>query len=127
MRAPHDLWARLTALVWLGFMVGALAVGAFGSDATRAWAVEDGPGCPFRTATGWKCAFCGMTHSTVALGHGDVRAAFAEHPLGPVVLALMIAACAAIVWGRSDALMRGRRPHLILAVVSLIWIVNLLG
>ncbi|MBK9037522.1 MAG: DUF2752 domain-containing protein [Myxococcales bacterium] len=108
-------------------MLGALAVGTFGSDALRARVVEDGPGCPFRTATSWKCAFCGMTHATVALGHGDVRAAFAEHPLAPAVLAAMIYLCGLIVLGRGDALVRGRRPQLILGAIAAIWIVNLVG
>lgn len=125
--ARHDGWARATAALWIAFMVTTLAIGAFGGDALRARLSEDGPGCPFRTATSIECAFCGMTHATVALGHGDFAAAFAFHPLAPLVLLGMIAACAAIVAGRSDALMTGRRPYWILATIGAIWIVNLLA
>lgn len=121
-----EFWARVTAGLWLAFMLAGLAVGAFGSDAQRAWVTEDGPGCPFRTATTIKCAFCGMTHATVALGHGDLDAALAYHPLSPLVLALMFYVCGAIVLGRG-AVARGRRPWLILGVIAAIWIVNLVG
>ncbi|MEZ4402892.1 MAG: DUF2752 domain-containing protein [Kofleriaceae bacterium] len=120
-----DLAARAAAALWIACMTAGLAVGAFGSAALRASVTSDGPGCPFRAATTLPCAFCGMTHATVALGHGDVREAFAYHPLAPVVLLLMFAVCGAIVVGRSPALTRGPRPYLILAVIAVIWIANL--
>jgi Protein of unknown function (DUF2752) len=122
----RDLWARGAAALWIGFMLGGLAVGAFGSAALRADLAEGGPGCPFRSATTIKCAFCGMTHATIALGHGDFGAAFDHHPLAPLVLLAMFAACGAIVVGRGDGLLAGARPYLMLAIIALIWIVNLI-
>jgi Protein of unknown function (DUF2752) len=107
-------------------MFGALAVGGFGSSALRARLAEDGPGCPFRRATTIKCAFCGLTHATIALGHGDLRAAFAFHPLAPVVLGFMIVACLAIATGRGALLSDGRRPYWILGGIATTWVVNLL-
>lgn len=124
--ARGELWQRLAAGAWLAMILGALAIGAFGTAEQRAWASEDGPGCPFRTATSLECAFCGMTHATIALGHGDLRAAFAYHPLAPIVLLLMIVACGAIVLGRGRWLGRGKAPAIVLAVIAAIWIANLI-
>lgn len=120
-----DLWARAAAAVWIGFMLGGLLVGAFGSESLRHDLSEDGPGCPFRRATSVKCAFCGMTHATVALGHGDVGAAFDYHPAAPFVLLFMFVACGLIVAGKGDALVRGGRPLLLLAIVGVFWVANL--
>lgn len=120
-----DLLARAAAGVWIGFILAALAVGAFGSAELRHRLSEDGPGCPFRTLTTVKCAFCGMTHATIALGHGDVAHAFEYHPLAPFVLLFMFAACGAIVAGRGDALLRGARPYLLLAIIAVFWTTNL--
>ncbi|MBP8811347.1 MAG: DUF2752 domain-containing protein [Kofleriaceae bacterium] len=122
-----DRWARLAAGFWLLLMVGALAVGALGSDELQRRAAHDGPGCPFRTATSLDCAFCGMTRATLALGRGELDAALAYHPVAPLVLALMFWLCGAIVIGRGASISRGRRPWVILGVIAAIWIVNLLG
>lgn len=121
-----EIWARLAAGVWLACIVGALAIGAFGSAAHRETAVEDGPGCPFRRATSLPCAFCGMTHATVALGHGDVADMFDYHPLAPLVLAGMVLVCGTIVIGRGDRLMGRRWPIVILGAIAAIWIVKLI-
>ncbi len=122
-----DLLARITALVWLGFALGVLAIGAFGSDALRARVAEDGPGCPLRMTTGLRCAFCGMTHATLALGHGDLREAFRYHPLAPVVLAGVLYVYVKVAVGGGEALLRGRRPYAILGIIGLVWIVNLIA
>lgn len=122
-----DRLARITAIVWLGFVLGVLAIGAFGSDALRARVAEDGPGCPLRMATGIRCAFCGMTHATLALGHGDLRAALHLHPLAPLVLAGVIYVYVKVALGGGEALVRGRRPYAILGVIGLVWAVNLLA
>ena len=42
--------------------------------------------CVVRAVTGMPCPFCGGTTSTVALAHGDVRAAFAASPIAPLML-----------------------------------------
>jgi hypothetical protein len=49
--------------------------------------------CPFRLVTGLPCPGCGLGHSFVAVAHGDLGAAFAFHPFGP----LAFVACAGIV------------------------------
>jgi len=128
MASPRivDGWARWAAGLWLVCIVGALAIGAFGSAAHRESAVEDGPGCPFRTATTLPCAFCGMTHATVALGHGDVGDMFDHHPLAPLVLVGMVLLCGTIVLGRGDTLLGRRWPIVILGAIAAIWIVKLL-
>lgn len=46
-----------------------------------------GPGCPLRRTTGLLCAFCGMTHSWIAVFKGDIGRALQENLLGPFVLA----------------------------------------
>ena len=38
--------------------------------------------CPLRWITGWKCAFCGMTHSWIAIFRGDWATAFHENIFG---------------------------------------------
>ena len=39
--------------------------------------------CPLRWITGWKCAFCGMTHSWIALFRGNGALSFHENIFGP--------------------------------------------
>lgn len=117
--------ARAAAAIWVLAILVTLAVGAFGSPGLKASFLDDGPGCIFRMATGVLCAFCGMTHATIALGAGDLGAAFDAHPLAPVVVlgALWLLGLAAI--GRADALIVGRRPWWILGAVALVWVANL--
>lgn len=116
---------RVVAAIGVLTIVATLAIGAFGSPELRGRVAEDGPACPFRAATGQPCAFCGMTHATLSLGHGELDAALTEHPLAPVVLAGMLAVFALAAAGRGDALTRGRRPALILAAVAIVWAVKL--
>lgn len=47
--------------------------------------------CPVRRFTGHLCPACGLTRSFVAMGHGDVAAAFAVHPFGPIAFAIAVA------------------------------------
>jgi hypothetical protein len=98
-------------------------VGAIGSPEAQAGLVHDGPGCPFKTATGIDCPFCGMTRATVALGRGDVHAALGFHPLAPVVLVGMLVLMAAIV-ARGDAVVRGRRIYAVLGAIAAIWLLR---
>jgi hypothetical protein len=56
-----------------------------------------GTTCWFRAAVGIDCPFCGMTRSFVALGHGDVAAAFRFHPAGPLLFAAMAVGLVALV------------------------------
>lgn len=49
--------------------------------------------CQWKGLLGVECAGCGLTHSFVAIAHGEVARAFAHHRVGPwlfVLLALQI-------------------------------------
>lgn len=129
----HDLAARVAAALWAGAIIAGLIVGASGSASAKQTVLHDGPGCPFKSATGAvglnggagiDCPFCGMTRATLALGGGDLHTALGFHPLAPLVLALNLALMAVIVMGRSDALLRGRRIYAILAVIMGIWVLR---
>ena len=113
--------SRLVSAIFLGAVAVTLAVGAFAPASWQHTLASDGPGCPFRDVTGVNCPFCGMTRATLALGHGDVRGALGFHPLAPLVLAGFVALLAVIVAGRAEALLRGRRPYVILAAIFAIW------
>ena len=102
-----------------------LVVGASGSASLKDTVLHDGPSCPFKSATGVDCPFCGMTRATIALGGGDVHAALGFHPLAPFVLAGMLALMTMIVIGRGDILLRGRRIYGILAAIGAIWLLRL--
>lgn len=115
------------ALLLAGVAAVAL-IGAFGSHAFRTSVAEGGIACMFRELTGLACPFCGLTHATIDLGHGNIGSALAAHPLSPLILL-------ATVWA-AVALIRGRRPsivgkpvtaRLIIAVTAVVWIVNLLS
>lgn len=41
--------------------------------------------CPFHNLTGLPCPGCGLTRSFVCCAHGQITAAFAYHPLGPIL------------------------------------------
>ena len=118
--------ARVAAGVWMIAIAAALAVGAFGSASARASVATGGPACPFRWATGVDCPFCGMTRATVALGAGDVRGALDLHPFAPVVLVGLVALLAVVATGHASALLRGRRPVMIVAAMVALWIVRLI-
>jgi len=105
--------------------VAALVIGAVGPPSWRAAITSHGPGCPFRSATGIDCPFCGMTRATVALGEGHWRDALAVHPLAPLVLIGLCALLAIIALGRADVLVRGRRPVLLLGAIVVLWILRL--
>ena len=44
-----------------------------------------GIGCPLRFLTGISCAGCGMSRALWSFLHGNISAAFAYHPLFPLV------------------------------------------
>jgi hypothetical protein len=58
--------------------------------------------CPFRALTGWQCPLCGGTRMGNALLHGDLWSAFVANPVALVAVA-------------------------VLAVLSVLWAVELLG
>jgi hypothetical protein len=55
-----------------------------------------GGACVSHALFGIDCPMCGMTRSFVALAHGDVAAAFAFHPAGPLLFVAMLACVVAI-------------------------------
>ncbi len=127
MNRSAALSLRAAGAVLLAGLAGALFVGAIGGD-TAAHAAGAGLPCPFHALTGVVCPLCGMTHATLALGAGDLGAAFAAHPLFPVVLGFT-------AWGgwclaRGRALTIAGRPvevtH-ILTGVAVVWIANLIS
>jgi Protein of unknown function (DUF2752) len=67
--------------------VGAAALGgASGVDVSH----PGTPGCVFRAVTGLPCPFCGLTHSMMAWGQGDLGAVVAQNPLGLLLLPLAV-------------------------------------
>jgi hypothetical protein len=119
------LAARLIAAAWGLMIVGGMVVGAVGPDSWRHALATGGPGCPFRAVTGMDCPFCGMTRATLAMSSGDVTGALAFHPLAPLVLALVLGLTIVVVIGRTDVLLRGKRPWILLGSILGIWIARL--
>ncbi len=77
--------------------------------------VERLPFCPMATLLGVPCPGCGLTRATLALLHGDVRAALALHPLVLVLAPLFAAAIAGAAFGYVRGPSAGRKPNLWLA------------
>jgi len=108
--------------------VGFLCVGALGAVALGA-ATDARPSgdltlCPFRLATGLPCPFCGLTHSLLALGQGEIDDSVRYSPIGPLVGVL----AAVLGWAVIGATRRGRplrwsRPLIALGtmVLALSW------
>jgi hypothetical protein len=109
--------------------VAALGAVAAGAAAGGADAVAAAPAvCPFRLALGVPCPFCGLTHSLLAVGHGDFSLAFAHHPLGLLVPLAAIWLLVAVVRAvRAGLTLRWRRPALVVTALLLAasWIVQL--
>jgi len=103
--------------------VGALGAVALGAT-TDVRPSDDLVLCPFRLATGVPCPFCGLTHSLVALGQGEIDESVRFSPIGPLVAVL----AALAGWAVIGATRRGRRlrwPRPLLAfgtmVLALSW------
>ena len=67
-----------------------------------------------------------MTRATLAMGGGDFGSALDLHPLAPLVVIGMVALMFVISIGRGDALVKGKRPAILLGAIALIWILRLL-
>jgi hypothetical protein len=117
--------SRLAAALFLVAILGTLAVGAAAPASWQDAVAHDGPACPFRSVTGIDCPFCGMTRATLALGRGHLGDALALHPFAPLVLAGFIVLLAMIAFGRTSALLHGRRPYVILGAILAMWIARL--
>jgi hypothetical protein len=118
--------ARIAAGLWGAMILGGLLLGAVGPDSWVHAVGHEGPGCPFRNATGYDCPFCGMTRATLAMGGGDFSTALAFHPLAPIVVIGMLALMVLIAIGRGDALIKGKRPWILLGSIGAIWILRYL-
>ena len=89
--------------------------------------------CLLRSATGLPCATCGMTRSFCAIGRGDLGAAFAQHPLGPVLYGffalVMLRSAAVAVTGRQVVRWSGRvllwMGAALAAAILVLWVVHL--
>lgn len=90
--------------------------------------------CLFSEVTGIPCPLCGMTHSFCAMARGRLIAAFAFHPVGPI---LFVGTVAVLFVGLRDALAREsllrrfasriplENPWLYLYVFSALWVAKL--
>ena len=88
----HHTVIRLLAFFYL-LSLAALAVFVRTLDWPRIEAaLLHGPACPLKHWTGLLCAFCGMTHSWIAVLKGEWAHAFQENLLGPPLL------LATLVW-----------------------------
>jgi hypothetical protein len=106
-------------------ILGGFVIGAVGPDSWRHALAEGGPGCPFKHFTGIDCPFCGMTRATLAMGGGDFHRALDFHPLAPIVITLVLAVLGIIVAGKTELLLRGRRPWYLLGAILAIWALRL--
>jgi hypothetical protein len=100
------------------------AAGAAGASAASGAPVL----CPCRLALGLPCPFCGLTHSLLAVGQGDLTHAFALNPLG--LLAPLAAAALLVALTRAfrrSAPLTWPRPLLAIgiALIALSWTVQL--
>lgn len=73
---------------WRGVGLVLVGVVLLSVSLEPAWVGRQPTLCAVRAVTGVPCPGCGLTRSFVAAAHGDLGAAFAFHPFGPVLLAL---------------------------------------
>lgn len=94
MSIPGPRAPRRPAAVGL-ISAGVLAGGGLGLSALYT-ATGIGVPCPFLLATGWACPFCGTTRMGAALLRGDLGAALAHNPVA--LVAAVVLAVLALVW-----------------------------
>jgi len=121
-----------------GFLLAVFAASFLGVDR---WSLpgispiggEGSTTCILRRATGLPCATCGMTRSFCAIGRGEFGAAFAYHPLGPVLYAffvlVMLRSAAVALAGRRVVRWSGRAflwmGAVLAAAIVVVWVVHL--
>ena len=77
--------------------------------------------CPLKQWTGLRCAFCGMTHSWLAILRGEVPRAFQENILGPPLFLGFLVLCIWIGLGKPFPLQsESRRKSLLSALIVLV-------
>lgn len=122
----HTRLARYAGIILAALIPATLLFGALAPQRWIEHAAEGGLSCVFLTLTGMPCPFCGMTRATLALGQGDFAAAFAFHPLAPLVLILTFGAAVYLARGKTPRLFGARvTPLAALAVIAAIWAVKL--
>lgn len=88
--------------------------------------------CPFLTATGLPCPFCGLTGSLLSLLQGEFAQAFWHHPFGPLIwggLALSVFSSLMLLLfkRRFKVEISGNlRTVSVAAIVLLLWVGNIL-
>ncbi len=118
--------ARIIAGGYAALVIAGFVIGATGPESWRQAILDDGPGCPLKATTSIDCPFCGMTHATLAMGGGDFGTALEHHPLAPFVLLFVLALLAIVAFGRTNVLLSGKRPFLLLGVIGAIWLLRLI-
>lgn len=95
---------RVTDTLVIGGGVLTLAVAY--APGLSAWIFSRGSTCPLQHAFGWKCPFCGMTHGTVALLHGDIGQLVRANPFAAVYVIALIAMVTSTFGLRTPGLFR---------------------
>ena len=72
---------------------------------------SDFPLCPLAGSFGIPCPGCGLTRATLALFHGDVRAALHLHPLVLLLAPLVVGITLTGAWSLLRAPESEARPH----------------
>ena len=118
--------ARIIATGYAALVIAGFVIGATGPEAWRQAIANDGPGCPLKATTSLDCPFCGMTRATLAMGGGDFGRALEFHPLAPFVLLFVLTLLILVAFGRTSALLGGKRPIIVLSVIGAIWLLRLI-
>ena len=106
---------RITDALILG--AGAATLGVAYVPGVSPWLYSHGTTCPLLRAFGWQCPFCGMTHGTVALLHGDIAQVFRTNPFA-IVYVLGLALMIASVFGLRVSLPRGQAGPMLSRVAT---------
>ncbi len=83
--------------------------------------------CPFHNLTGLPCPGCGLTRAFVCCAHGQLAAAFAYHPLGPILFSAALFLAIGALLGR-DAPQLSNRAFAVFALLGgACWVLRLGG
>jgi hypothetical protein len=92
--------------------------------------------CPCAGLFGVPCPACGLTRAAWLLARGDLPGALRLHPFAPLLLPVLAATCAGVVWGRfrrrpalpvgASALVQGLAGLLLLLVLG-VWLARFWG
>ena len=88
----------IVLLVCVAILAGSILFQSNGSDVFifgYKWPMR----CVLHHYFGLKCALCGLTRSFSAIGHGQIKEAFAEHILGPAIFIFISLQLPYRIWG----------------------------